>query len=116
VARLELCDPSTEIHLEKEHHAVRGVNTAFGIHNSLKTGGRVVCGDISSNEPNPGLLQMSDRAKIGVMERGSSIRATASIPKDKYITTLLFPSMVWKRIRSIGYSLLTIDMWNGTNR
>jgi hypothetical protein len=59
---------------------------------------------------------MSDREKIGVMERGSSIRVTASIPKDKYIRTLLFPSIVWKRSRSIGYSLLIINMSDGTNR
>jgi hypothetical protein len=71
VARLELCDPSAEIHLEKEHRAVRGVNIyrkaihtnpAFAIHSSLKTGGWVACVDTTCNEPDPGLL---NRCLIG---------------------------------------------------
>jgi hypothetical protein len=44
------------------------------------------------------------------------MRAIASIPKDRDTTTLLYPSIVWTRIRSIGYSLFTIKISDGTKR
>jgi hypothetical protein len=59
---------------------------------------------------------MSDREKVDVMERGSSIRATASIPKVRNTATLVHPSTVWMRIMSIGYRLSTIKISDGRNR